>query len=157
MLGEMRDLETIRLALKAAETGHLVLSTLHASTASITISRIVDIFPTAERARVRNMLSESIQAIICQTLVKRIPSGRIAAFEVMLATPAIRHLISQGMGSHIESTIQTSGDAGMFTLETSLKELVAKGLVSQAVSRSISSSRDSLKFADKKTESGLIK
>src|SRR3990167_7037109 len=96
LLGEMRDLESIRLALTAAETGHLVLSTLHASTAPITISRIVDIFPTAERNRVRNILSETIQGVLCQTLVKKMSSGRTAAFEVMLATPAVRHLISQG-------------------------------------------------------------
>lgn len=148
MLGEMRDLETIRLALKAAETGHLVLSTLHASTAAITISRIVDIFPTAERNRVRNMLSESLQAVVCQTLIKKATSGRAAAFEVMLATPAIRHLISQGMNSHIESTIQTSGDMGMFTLEQNLKELVAKGIITQTASRLISANRDSMKFSE---------
>ncbi len=158
MLGEMRDLESIRLALTAAETGHLVLSTLHASTASITISRIVDIFPTAERPRVRNILSETLQGVLCQTLVKRIKSGRTAAFEVMLATPAVRHLISQGMTSHLESTIQTGGDLGMFTMEHSLRELVAKGLVSKSVSGSALAARDSMKFAEavKKTtlESG---
>lgn len=153
MLGEMRDLETIRLALKAAETGHLVLSTLHASTAAITISRIIDIFPTAERNRVRNMLSECLQAVVCQILIKKLTSGRAAAFEVMLATPAIRHLISQGMNSHIESTIQTSGDMGMFTLEQNLKELVAKGIVSQTASRVITSSRDSMKFSEAKLNS----
>lgn len=154
MLGEMRDLETIRLALTAAETGHLVLSTLHASSASITISRIVDIFPTAERNRVRNMLSETIQAVVCQTLVKKVNSGRAAAFEVMLATPAIRHLISQGMNSHIESTIQTSGDMGMFTLEQNLKELVAKGVVSQTASRLVTAHRDSMKFAEMGKKAG---
>lgn len=150
MLGEMRDLETIRLALTAAETGHLVLSTLHASTAAVTVSRIIDVFPVAERDRVRNMLSESIQAVFCQTLVKRATTGRVAAFEVMLATPAIRHLISQGMHSHIESTIQTSGDMGMFTLEQNLKELVAKGIITQAASRIITSNRDSMKFNEGK-------
>ncbi|VVC75880.1 Twitching mobility protein [Aquicella siphonis] len=148
MLGEMRDLETIRLALTAAETGHLVLSTMHASSAAITISRIIDVFPTSERNRVRNMLSETIEAVVCQTLVKKAASGRVAAFEVMLATPAIRHLISQGMNSHIESTIQTSGDMGMFTLEQNLKELVAKGIISQSTSRLVSSHRDSMKFSE---------
>jgi twitching motility protein PilT len=148
MLGEMRDLESIRLALTAAETGHLVLSTLHASTAAITISRIVDIFPLAERARVRNILSETIQGVLCQTLVKKAKSGRTAAFEVMLATPAVRHLISQGMNSHLESTIQTGGDLGMFTMETSLKELVARGLVSKSTAAATLASRDSMKFAE---------
>lgn len=148
MLGEMRDLESIRLALTAAETGHLVLSTLHASTAAITVSRIVDIFPTAERNRVRNILSETIQAVLCQTLVKRMRDGRTAAFEVMLATPAIRHLISQGMTSHIESTIQTGGDLGMFTMEHSLRELVAKGLISKSTSSAALAARDSMKFAE---------
>jgi twitching motility protein PilT len=147
MLGEMRDLETIRLALTAAETGHLVLSTMHASSASITVSRIVDVFPTSERNRVRNMLSETIQGVVCQTLVKKTTPGRVAAFEIMLATPAIRHLISQGMNSHIESTIQTSGDAGMFTLEQNLKELVARGIISQTASRLVTANRDSMKFS----------
>ena len=148
MLGEMRDLESIRLALTAAETGHLVLSTLHASTAAITISRIVDIFPTAERNRVRNILSETIQGVLCQTLVKKVKSGRVAAFEVMLATPAVRHLIAQGMNSHLESTIQTGGDLGMFTMEHSLKELCARGLVSKSMAAATLASRDSMKFAE---------
>ena len=148
MLGEMRDLESIRLALTAAETGHLVLSTLHASTAAITISRIVDIFPTEERNRVRNILSETIQGVICQTLVKKVSGGRVAAYEVLLATHAVRHLISQGMSSHLESTMQTSGDAGMFTLETSMKELVAKGLVSKTTYNLVIATRDALKFED---------
>lgn len=148
MLGEMRDLESIRLALTAAETGHLVLSTLHASSASVTISRIIDVFPTAERNRIRNMLSETIQGVLCQTLLKKATTGRTAAFEVMLATPAIRHLISQGMNSHIESTIQTSGDSGMFTLEQNLKELVARGIITQTASRLALSHRDSMKFSE---------
>ena len=148
MLGEMRDLESIRLALTAAETGHLVLSTLHASTAAITISRIVDIFPTEERNRVRNILSETIQGVVCQSLVKKTTGGRTAAYEVLLATPAIRHLISQGMNSHIESTMQTSGDMGMFTLETSLKDLIGKGVISKTVGNAVLQSRDALKFAE---------
>ncbi len=155
MLGEMRDLETIRLALTAAETGHLVLSTMHANSASITISRIIDVFPTAERNRVRNMLSETIEAVICQTLLKKTSSGRVAAFEVMLATPAIRHLISQGLNSHIESTIQTGGDSGMFTLEQNLKELVARGIISQTASRLVSSQRDSMKFSEGARKGGM--
>ena len=138
MIGELRDQETIRLALTAAETGHLVFSTLHASSAPLAISRIVDIFPLAEKTRVRNLLSEAIQAVICQTLVKRLNGGRMSAFEIMLATPAIRHLIRQDMIAHMQSTIQTSGDIGMCTMEQYLQELVAKRLISTAVARSIS-------------------
>lgn len=138
MLGELRDLETIRLALTAAETGHLVLATLHASTAPLAISRIVDVFPAAEKPRVRNLLSETLQAVICQTLVKRISGGRIGAFEIMLATPAIRHLVRQDMIAHMESTIQTNGDIGMCTMDQYLQELVAKRLITTAVARSIS-------------------
>src|SRR5579883_274990 len=108
LLGEMRDLETIRLALTAAETGHLILTTLHASSAPLAISRIVDIFPTAEKNRVRNLLAESLQAVLCQTLVKRISGGRVAAFEIMLSTPAIRHLIREDKIAHMVMTIQTN-------------------------------------------------
>lgn len=148
MLGEMRDLESIRLALMAAETGHLVLSTLHASSASITISRIVDIFPTEERNRVRNILSETIQGVVCQSLVKRVSGGRVAAYEVLLATPAVRHLIGQGMTSHLESTMQTSGDSGMFTMELYLKELLAKGFITKATCNLVTAERDALRFAE---------
>ncbi len=148
MLGEMRDLESIRLALTAAETGHLVLSTLHASTAAITISRLVDVFPTAERNRVRNILSETLQGVVCQALVKKLNGGRTAAYEVLLASPAVRHLISQGMNNHLESTMQTSGDQGMFTLETYLKDLINKGIISKTVGNTMLQSRDALKFAE---------
>lgn len=141
MVGELRDLETIRLALTAAETGHLVLSTLHASSAPLAISRIVDIFPMAEKNRVRNLLSETIQAVICQTLVKRISKGRVAAFEIMLATPAIRHLVRQDMIAHMESTIQTNGDIGMCTFDQYLQELVSKHLITAATARSTVISR----------------
>lgn len=137
LLGEMRDLETIRLALTAAETGHIVMATLHASSAPLAISRIVDVFPFAEKNWVRNLLAETVQVVLCQTLVKRITGGRIAAFEIMLASPAIRHLIRQDMISHMESTIQTSGDIGMCTLEQSLHDLVARKLITNATARSI--------------------
>lgn len=143
LLGEMRDLETIRLALTAAETGHLVLSTLHASTSPLAISRIVDIFPAAEKSRVRNLLSETIQAVICQTLVKKIGGGRIAAFEIMLGTPAIRHLIRQDMITHMETAIQTGGDVGMCTMDQYLQELVAKRLVTTATARQVAVNRGS--------------
>lgn len=143
MLGELRDLETIRLALTAAETGHLVLATLHASTAPLAISRIVDVFPAAEKPRVRNLLSETLQAVLCQTLVKRISGGRVGAFEIMLATPAIRHLIRQDMIAHMESTIQTNGDIGMCTMDQYLQELVAKRLITTAAARTANNSLNS--------------
>lgn len=146
MLGEMRDLETIRLALTAAETGHLVMATLHASSAPLAISRIVDMFPSAERNRVRSLLAETLQAVLCQTLVKRITGGRIAAFEIMLANPAIRHLIRQDKIGHMMMTIQTNGDIGMCTMEQSLQDLVAKRLVTMAVARNITINRGSFRY-----------
>ena len=137
MVGEMRDLETISLAITAAETGHLVMATLHASSAPYAISRIADCFPTEEKNRVRNLLSESIQAVICQTLVKKAAgTGRVAAFEIMLATPAIRNLIRQDMGAHMLSTMQTSGDTGMCTMEQYLQGLAEKRVITTAVARS---------------------
>lgn len=145
LLGEMRDLESIRLALTAAETGHLVMSTLHASSAPLAVGRIIEMFPASEKNRVRNLLSESLQAVMCQTLVKKISGGRIAAFEIMLATPAIRHLIRQDKISHMVTTIQTSGDLGMCTLDQNLQELVAKRLISPAVARGVSQSQGSFR------------
>jgi twitching motility protein PilT len=124
LLGELRDLETMRLALTAAETGHLVLATLHASSAAIAVGRFAEVFPAEERNMVRTLLSETLQAIICQTLVRKATGGRIAAFEIMLASTAIRHFIRRDMDSHMESTMQTSGDKGMCTLEQYLNELV---------------------------------
>lgn len=138
LVGEMRDLETIRLALTAAETGHLVLSTLHASSAPLSVSRIIDVFTPDEKPRVRNMLAETIQAVICQTLVKKNDGGRAAAFEIMLASPSIRHLIRQDQISHMETTIQTSGDIGMCTFEQYLQRLLSKGTISAATARSMS-------------------
>lgn len=137
MLGEMRDLESIRLALTAAETGHLVLVTMHANTAPLAISRIIDVFPAMEKPRMRNMLAETVQGVICQTLVKKVAGGRVAAFEIMLGNPAIRHLISQDMIAHMESTIQTSGDIGMCTMEQYLQSLVTKRVITHAVARSV--------------------
>lgn len=142
LLGELRDLETIRLALTAAETGHLVLATLHASSAPLAISRMIDIFPAVEKVRVRNLLSETLQAVICQTLVKKTAGGRAAAFEIMLATPAIRHLVRQDMITHMISTIQTSGDVGMCTMEQYLQEMVAKRIITTAAARTICNNRD---------------
>lgn len=147
LLGEMRDLETIRLALTAAETGHLVLTTLHASSAPLAISRIVDVFPSAEKTRMRNLLSETVEAVVCQTLVKRTLGGRVGAFEIMLATPAIRHLIYQDMIPQMETTIQTNGDIGMCTMTQYLQQLVAKRLITTATARSTTAIRDSFNSA----------
>jgi twitching motility protein PilT len=144
MVGEMRDLETISLAITAAETGHLVMATLHASSAPYAISRIADCFPSEEKNRVRNLLSESIQAVICQTLVKKAAgTGRVAAFEIMLASPAIRNLIRQDMAAHMLSTIQTSGEQGMCTMEQYLQELATKRIITTAVARATALSRGS--------------
>lgn len=142
LLGEMRDLETIRLALTAAETGHLVLTTLHASSAPLSISRMVDVFPHEEKNRVRSLLAETVQAVICQTLVKKNAGGRVPVFEIMLAVPAIRHLIREDKISHMTMTIQTNGNMGMCTMEQYLQNLVAKNIITAAVARSVSSSQE---------------
>ncbi len=135
LVGEMRDLETIRLALTAAETGHLVFGTLHTSSAAKTIDRIVDVFPAAEKEMVRSMLSESLRAVISQTLMKKNGGGRIAAHEIMIGTPAIRNLIREGKVAQMFSSIQTGQAQGMQTLDQCLTELVAKGLVSKEEAR----------------------
>ncbi|MCY1266205.1 Twitching mobility protein [compost metagenome] len=135
LVGEMRDLETIRLALTAAETGHLVFGTLHTTSAAKTIDRIVDVFPAEEKSMVRSMLSESLQAVISQTLLKKIGGGRVAAHEIMIGTPAIRNLIREDKVAQMYSAIQTGGAIGMQTLDMSLKSLVAKGLVSRDAAR----------------------
>jgi twitching motility protein PilT len=135
LVGEMRDLETIRLALTAAETGHLVFGTLHTSSAAKTIDRIVDVFPAAEKDMVRAMLSESLIAVISQTLCKvRDGNGRVAAHEIMLGTPAIRNLIRENKIAQMYSIIQTSQAQGMQTLDQNLTDLVRKNtiLVSEA-------------------------
>ncbi|OEC37724.1 twitching motility protein PilT [Pseudomonas sp. 1D4] len=135
LVGEMRDLETIRLALTAAETGHLVFGTLHTTSAAKTIDRVVDVFPAEEKAMVRSMLSESLQAVISQTLLKKIGGGRVAAHEIMIGTPAIRNLIREDKVAQMYSAIQTGGSLGMQTLDSCLKGLVAKGLVSRESAR----------------------
>ncbi|MGB5330407.1 MAG: type IV pilus twitching motility protein PilT, partial [Gammaproteobacteria bacterium] len=127
LVGEMRDLETIRLALSAAETGHLVFGTLHTSSAAKTIDRIVDVFPAAEKAMVRSMLSESLKAVISQTLMKKIGGGRVAAHEIMIGTPAIRNLIREDKVAQMYSAIQTGQNVGMQTLDQNLKSLLASG------------------------------
>ncbi len=136
LVGEMRDLETIRLALSAAETGHLVFGTLHTSSAAKTIDRIVDVFPAAEKEMVRSMLSESLRAVISQTLMKKQGGGRVAAHEIMLGTPAIRNLIRENKVAQMYSAIQTGMRDGMQTLDQNLKELVRRGVITKEVARS---------------------
>ena len=135
LVGELRDLETIRLALTAAETGHLVFGTLHTTSAAKTIDRVVDVFPAEEKSMVRSMLSESLQAVISQTLLKKIGCGRVAAHEIMLGTPAIRNLIREDKVAQMYSAIQTGGSIGMQTLDSCLKGLLAKGLISRDSAR----------------------
>jgi len=144
LVGEMRDLETIRLALSAAETGHLVFGTLHTSSAAKTIDRIVDVFPAAEKSMVRSMLSESLKAVISQTLLKKTGGGRVAAHEIMIGTPAIRNLIREDKIAQMYSAIQTGQSIGMQTLDQDLKKLVAKGLVSNAEARKKAANPDSI-------------
>lgn len=130
VLGEMRDTETIRLALSAAETGHLVISTLHTASAPRAIHRIIDKFPSQEKAHARTMLAESLQAVINQRLVKNYSGKRTAAFEIMLNTPAIRHQIKEDNIAQLYTTMQTSAHLGMCTLDQSLLELVRKQVIS---------------------------
>ena len=135
LVGELRDLETIRLALTAAETGHLVFATLHTSSAAKTIDRVVDVFPAAEKSMVRSMLSESLQAVIAQTLLKKEGGGRVAAHEIMLGTPAIRNLIREDKTAQMYSAMQTGGALGMQPLDSCLQGLLAQGLISRASAR----------------------
>jgi twitching motility protein PilT len=136
LVGELRDLETIRLALSAAETGHLVFGTLHTSSAAKTIDRIIDVFPGEEKEMIRAMLSESLQAVISQTLCKtKDGQGRVAAHEIMLGTPAIRNLIREAKVAQMYSTIQTGQGSGMQTLDQNLTELVRRNTISAAEAR----------------------
>jgi len=144
LVGEMRDLETIRLALTASETGHLVFGTLHTSSAAKTVDRIVDVFPAAEKDMVRAMLSESLRAVISQTLLKRNGGGRVAAHEIMIATPAIRNLIRENKIAQMYSSIQTGQAQGMQTLDQCLQEMVAKGMISKEEARYKASNKDSI-------------
>jgi twitching motility protein PilT len=136
LVGELRDLETIRLALTAAETGHLVFGTLHTSSAAKTIDRIVDVFPAEEKEMVRAMLSESLQAVISQTLLKtKDGAGRVAAHEIMLGTPAIRNLIREAKVAQMYSAIQTGSNVGMQTLDQNLTDLIRRNVISAATAR----------------------
>ena len=131
LVGELRDLETIRLALTAAETGHIVFGTLHTSSAAKTIDRIIDVFPSEEKSMVRSMLSESLRAVISQTLLKKNGGGRVAAHEIMIATPAIRNLIREDKIAQMYSAIQTGGSLGMQTLDQCLTELLKSGIITR--------------------------
>ena len=132
LVGEMRDLETIHLALTAAETGHLVFGTLHTSSAPKTVDRVIDVFPADQQGQVRAMFAESIQAIITQTLCKKVGGGRIAALEVLIGTPAVKNLIREGKIHQLPGVMQTSQAVGMQTLEMSLRELLDRGLIDRA-------------------------
>lgn len=131
LVGEMRDPETIRLALTAAETGHLVFGTLHTNSAAKTIDRIIDVFPAAEKDMVRSMLSESLRSVISQTLLKRVGGGRVAAHEIMVGTPAIRNLIRENKVPQMYSAIQTGQGLGMQTLDQCLVELLRQGIITK--------------------------
>ncbi len=142
LVGELRDLETIRLALTAAETGHLVFGTLHTSSAAKTIDRIIDVFPAAEKDMVRSMLSESLRAVIAQTLLKKTGGGRIAAHEIMIGTPAIRNLIREDKVAQMYSSIQTGQAVGMQTLDQNLQELVQRGLINRLDAKAKAMNKD---------------
>src|SRR5688500_10675246 len=143
LVGEMRDLETIRLAMTAAETGHLVFGTLHTSSAAKTVDRIIDVFPAAEQEMIRAMLSESLRAVLSQTLCKtKDGTGRVAAHEIMIGTPAIRNLIREAKVAQMYSAIQTGGAIGMQTLDQNLLELVKRNLISMPEARGKAANKD---------------
>jgi twitching motility protein PilT len=143
LVGEMRDLETIRLAMTAAETGHLVFGTLHTSSAAKTVDRIIDVFPAAEKEMIRAMLSESLRAVISQTLCKtKDGSGRVAAHEIMIGTPAIRNLIREAKVAQMYSAIQTGQAIGMQTLDQNLQDLVKRSLISIPEARTKAANKD---------------
>ena len=143
LVGEMRDLETIRLALTAAETGHLVFGTLHTTSAAKTIDRVIDVFPAEEKDMVRAMLSESLQAVISQTLLKKNGGGRVAAHEIMIGIPAIRNLVRENKVAQMYSAIQTGANYGMTTLDQSLKNLVSRGIISPQTARTVAKQPES--------------
>jgi len=145
LVGEMRDPETIGLALTAAETGHMVFGTLHTSSAAKTIDRIIDVFPAAEKEMVRSMLSESLRAVISQTLLKKVGGGRVAAHEIMIGNPAIRNLIRENKIPQMYSAIQTGQSVGMQTLDQCLAELLAKGQISKQNALTKATNKDSFK------------
>ncbi|MCX6003433.1 MAG: ATPase, T2SS/T4P/T4SS family, partial [Chloroflexi bacterium] len=137
-LGEMRDLETIASAITAAETGHLVLTTLHTSDAAQTVDRIVDVFPPAQQQQVRLQLSQVLEAVLSQALLRRIGGGRVAAFEIMVATPAVRNLIREGKTFQLANAMQLGAKDGMQTLDQALTDLARRNIVTkeEAISKS---------------------
>jgi len=145
LVGEMRDLETIRLALTAAETGHLVFGTLHTTSAAKTIDRVIDVFPAAEKTMVRSMLSESLRSVIAQTLMKKVGGGRIAAWEIMIGTPAIRNLIREDKVAQMYSAIQTGSAVGMTTLDQYLQDILSKGLITKQDARAKAAIKDTFR------------
>ncbi len=145
LVGELRDLETIRLALTAAETGHMVFGTLHTSSAAKTVDRIIDVFPAAEKEMVRSMLSESLRAVISQTLLKtKDEQGRVAAHEIMIGTPAIRNLIRENKIPQMYSAIQTGQNVGMQTLDQNLQDLVKRNVISANEARAKAANKESI-------------
>ena len=146
LVGEMRDLETIRLALTAAETGHLVFGTLHTTSAAKTVDRVIDVFPAAEKAMVRSMLSESLQAVISQTLPKKKSGGRVAAHEIMRGTSAIRNLIREDKVAQMYSAIQTGQAIGMQTMDQCLQGLIEKRIITVEVAPGKAREPDSITF-----------
>jgi twitching motility protein PilT len=142
LVGELRDLETIRLALTASETGHLVFGTLHTSSAAKTIDRIIDVFPAAEKSMVRSMLSESLRAVISQSLLKKVGGGRVAAHEIMIGTPAIRNLIREDKVAQMYSSIQTGQASGMQTLDQCMQDLVRRGEIARLEARARAVNKD---------------
>ena len=146
LVGEMRDLETIRLAMTAAETGHLVFGTLHTSSAAKTIDRIIDVFPAEEKEMMRAMLSESLRAVISQTLLKtKDGAARVAAHEIMIGTPAIRNLIRENKVAQMYSAIQTGQQYGMQTLDQNLTDLVKRNVISSEEARTKAANKDNFK------------
>lgn len=147
LVGEMRDPETIGLALTAAETGHLVFGTLHTTGAAKTVDRIVDVFPAGEKEMVRSMLSESLTAVISQTLLKtRDGNGRVAAHEILISNPAVRNLIRENKIAQINSVLQTGQASGMQTLDQSLQSLVRQGMITPEVARKRAQNSESMSF-----------
>ncbi len=143
LVGEMRDLETIRLAMTAAETGHLVFGTLHTSSAAKTVDRIIDVFPAAEKEMIRAMLSESLRAVISQALLKtKDGTGRVAAHEIMLGTPAIRNLIREAKVAQMYSAIQTGQNLGMQTIDQCLMDLVKRNLIAASEAKKYANNKD---------------
>ncbi|HHL45091.1 MAG TPA: twitching motility protein PilT, partial [Gammaproteobacteria bacterium] len=145
LVGEMRDLETIRLAITAAETGHLVFGTLHTNSAAKTIDRIIDVFPAGEKSMIRTMLSESLRAVISQTLMKKTGGGRVAAHEILITNPAIRNLIREDKIPQIYSAIQTGKAVGMQTLDQCLQDLLGKRLINPADARAKAKNKETFK------------